>query len=133
MSSGAYLALNELGLDGGPSLRLGSVGEKVHDDGTAADGLVDIEQVLAGNPAILLSVLPGLSVLSDTNNDVEAVVTEVKTLTVTLRTVTNEGQSVVLEVLKELLLGPVGTLCGVRVSMRIIGPQRLGIRLELEL
>ena len=127
MSSGAYFALNELGLDGGPSLRLGSVGEKVHDNGTAANGLVDIEQVLAGNPAILLSVLPGLSVLSDTNNDVEAVVTEVKTLAVTLRTVTNEGQSVVLEVLKELLLGPVGTLCGVRVSMCSIGPKGWGL------
>lgn len=119
MSGCAYLALNELGLDSGPSLRLGSVGEKVHDNGTTGDGLVDIEQVLAGNPAILLSVLPGLSVLSDTNNDVEAVVTEVKTLTVTLRTVTDEGQGVVLEVLKELLLGPVGTLCCVRVSMCI--------------
>ena len=127
MSSGAYLALNELGLDGGPSLRLGSVGEKVHDNGTAANGLVDIEQVLAGNPAILLSVLPGLSVLSDTNNDVESVVTEVKTLTVTLRTVTNEGQSIVLEVLKELLLGPVGTLCSVRVSMCSIGPKGWGL------
>lgn len=116
MGSGAYLALNELGLDGGPGLRLGSIGEKVHDDGTTGDGLVDIEQVLAGNPAILLGVLPGLSVLSDTNDDVEAVVTEVKTLAVTLRTVANEGQSVVLEVLKELLLGPVGTLCEIRVS-----------------
>jgi hypothetical protein len=107
------LALNELGLNGGPSLGLGGVGEKVHDNGTTGDSLVDIEQVLAGNPAILLGVLPGLSVLSDTDNDVKAVVTEVKTLTVTLRTVTNEGQSVVLEVLKELLLGPVGTLIDV--------------------
>ena len=107
----SYLALDELGLDGGPGLRLGSIGEEVHDDGTTGDGLVDIEQVLAGNPAILLSVLPGLAVLSDTNNDVEAVVTEVKTLAVTLRAVADEGQGVVLKVLKELLLGPVGTLC----------------------
>lgn len=94
----SYLALDELGLDGGPSLGLGSIGEEVHDNGTSADGLIDLEEVLASNPAILLSILPGLAVLSDTNNDVEAVVTEVKTLTVTLRAVANEGQGVVLEV-----------------------------------
>ena len=99
MGNSAYLALNELGLDGRPSLRLGSIGEKAHDDGTTRDGLVNVEQVLAGNPAILLSILPGLSVLSDTNDDVEAVVTEVKTLTVTLGSVADEGESVVLEVL----------------------------------
>lgn len=123
MESSAYLALNELRLDGGPSLRLGSIGEKVHDDGTTRDGLVNVEQVLASNPAILLSILPGLSVLSDTNDDVEAVVTEVKTLTVALRAVANEGQSVVLEVLKKLLLGPIGTLCRILVSMgRSIDP-----------
>lgn len=117
MESSAYLALNELGLDGGPSFRLGSIGEKVHDDGTTRDGLVNVEQVLASNPAILLSILPGLSVLSDTNDDVEAVVTEVKTLAVALRAVANEGQGVVLEVLKKLLLGPIGTLCRIPVSM----------------
>lgn len=117
MGNSAYLALNELGLDGGPGLRLGSIGEKVHDDGTTRDGLVNVEQVLASNPAILLSILPGLSVLSDTNDDVEAVVTEVKTLAVALRAIANEGQSVVLEVLKKLLLGPIGTLCRVLVSI----------------
>lgn len=95
----AYLALNELGLNGGPSLRLGSVTEQVHDDGTTGNGLVDIEQVLAGNPAILLSILPGLAALSDTDNDIQAVVAEVETLTVTLRAVADESQSVVLEVL----------------------------------
>lgn len=95
----SYLALDELGLDSGPGLGLSGVGEEVHDNGTTGDGLIDIEQVLAGNPTVLLSILPGLSVLSDTNNDVEAVVTEVKTLAVALRAVANEGQSVVLEVL----------------------------------
>lgn len=31
----AYLALDELGLDSRPSLRLSGVGEKVHNNGTA--------------------------------------------------------------------------------------------------
>lgn len=128
----AYLALDELGLDGGPSLGLGGVTEQVHDNGTFADGLVDVEEVLAGDPAVLLGVLPGLAVLSDTNDDIEAVVAEVETLAVALRAVADEGQSIVLEVLlqgqlsvteawkgqcrfpavthQELLLGPVGAL-----------------------
>lgn len=102
-----YLALDELGLDGGPGLALSGVGEQVHDDGTAGDGLIDIEQVLAGNPAILLGVLPGLAVLADTNDDVEAVVTEVKTLAVALGAVADKGEGVVLEVLLEGLLAPI--------------------------
>lgn len=96
---GTYLALNELGLDGGPCLGLSGIGEEVHDDGATGDGLIDVEEVLAGNPAILLGVLPGLAVLSDTDDDVQAVVAEVQALTVTLRTIADEGQGVVLEVL----------------------------------
>lgn len=130
LGESTYLALDELRLDGGPGLRLGGVGEQVHDDGAAGDGLIDIEEVLAGDPAILLSILPRLAVLSDTDDDVQAVVAKVETLTVALRTVANEGKSVVLEVVllpvlarlpsglvlgmllthQELLLGPVGTL-----------------------
>jgi hypothetical protein len=94
-----HLALSQLGLDGGPGLALGRIGEKVHDDGTTVDGLIDLEEVLAGNPAILLGVLPGLAVLADTNDDIEAVVTEVETLTVTLRAVADQSKGVVLEVL----------------------------------
>ena len=100
----AYLALDELGLDGGPSLRLSGVTEEVHDNGTLGDGLVDLEQVLARNPAILDGVVPGLAALSDTNDDVEAVVTEVKTLAVTLGAIADKGQSVVLEVVLETRL-----------------------------
>lgn len=93
-----HLALGDLGLDVGPGLGLSGIGKEVHDDGTAGDGLIDIEEVLAGNPAILDGVLPGLAVLADTDDDVEAVVTEVKTLTVTLRAVADESEGVVLEV-----------------------------------
>ena len=53
-----YLALSQLGLDGGPGLRLGGVTEEVHDDGTAGGGIVNVKQVLAGDPAILDGVLP---------------------------------------------------------------------------
>ena len=83
----------------GPGLGLGGVGEQVHDDGALGDGLVDLEEVLAGNPAILDGVVPGLAVLADTDDDVQAVVTEVEALAVTLRAVADEGEGVVLEVL----------------------------------
>ena len=94
----SYLAL-ELGLDGRPCLGLGGVGEEVHDNGGLANGLVNVEQVLAGDPAILHGVLPRGTVLSYTDDDVQAVVTEVETLAVTLRAVADEGEGIVLEVL----------------------------------
>lgn len=93
-----HLLLGEEGLDSGPSLGLGSVGEQIHDDGTLANGLVNVEKVLSGNPAILFSLLPRSTVLPHTDNDVETVVTEIETLAVTLRAITDEGEGVVLEV-----------------------------------
>lgn len=81
-----YLSLGDLRLDVRPGLGLGSIGEEVHDDGTTGDGLIDLEEVLALNPSILLSLLPGLSTLADTDNDVEALISGVETLTVSLRT-----------------------------------------------
>ena len=73
----------ELGLDGGPGLRLGGVREEVHDDGSAGDGIIHLEEVGAGDPAILNGLPPRLAVLADTDDDVEAVVAEVETLAVT--------------------------------------------------
>lgn len=93
-----YLSLGELGLDGGPGLRLSGVAEQVHDDGTLGDGLIDFEQVLAGDPAILLGVLPRSTVLSHANNHIQTVVAQVQALAVALRAVADEGQSVILEV-----------------------------------
>jgi hypothetical protein len=87
-----------LGLDSGPSLALGSIAEEVHDDGALADGLVHLEKVLARNPAILLRILPRLAVLSYTNDDVQAIVAKIQTLTVALGTITDQSESVVLEV-----------------------------------
>lgn len=43
-------------------------------------------------------LLPGGTILADTNDDIEAVVTEVKALAVTLRAVADKGECVVLEV-----------------------------------
>lgn len=106
-----YLALGDLGADMGPGLRLGGVGEQIHDDGALRDGLVDVEQILAGDPAVLDSLLPRSAILSHTDDDVQAVVAEVETLAVTLGAVADEGEGVVLEVVEELLLGPVGALC----------------------
>lgn len=92
------LSLGDLRLQVGPGLGLGSIGQQVHDDGALGDGLVDLEQVLSGDPSILNGVLPGLAVLSHTDDDVQAVVTEVKALAVTLGAIADQGKSVVLEV-----------------------------------
>lgn len=54
----ANLSLGDLGLDRRPGLALGSITEQVHDDGTPGDGLIDIEEVLSWNPAVLLGILP---------------------------------------------------------------------------
>ncbi len=81
-----YLSLGDLRLDVRPGLGLGSIGEKVHDDGTTGDGLINLEEVLALNPSIRLGLLPGLSTLADTDNDVEALISGIETLTVSLRT-----------------------------------------------
>ena len=100
----AYLALGKLGLDSWPGLRLGSIGEEVHDNGGLANGFIYIEQVLAGHPAILLGLLPRSAVLPYTDNDVKAVVAEVETLAVALGAVADEGEGVVLEVVLAQLL-----------------------------
>ncbi len=94
-----YLALGQLGLDSRPSLALGSITEEVHNNGTLADGLVDLEEVLARDPAVLYRILPGLAVLSDTDDDVQPVIAEVQTLAVTLGTVADQSECVVLEVI----------------------------------
>jgi hypothetical protein len=54
----SYLSFGELGLDSRPGLRLSGIREQVHDDGALGDGLVDVEQVGAGDPAVLLGLLP---------------------------------------------------------------------------
>lgn len=57
-ASRSYLSFGDLGLDSRPGLGLSSITEQVHDDGTLGDGLIDIEEVLSWDPAILLGVLP---------------------------------------------------------------------------
>lgn len=105
-----------------PGLGLGGIGKQVHDDGSSVDGLLDGEKSLSGNPSVLNSLLPAgrkkkgavgfreskvseqeklhlrLSILSDSDNHVDTVVSGVKTLSVTLGSVTDEGKGVVLEV-----------------------------------
>lgn len=87
-----------------PSLALCGVTEQVHDDGALIDGLVDVEEVLAGDPAVLLGLLPAGTALPHADDDIEAVVAEVETLSVSLRTVADEGEGVVLEVFLVSLL-----------------------------
>ena len=82
-----------------PCLALRSVTEQVHDDGTLGDGLVDVEKVLACNPSILLRLFPACAILANTDDHVQTVVTEVQTLAVALRAVSDEGEGVVLEVI----------------------------------
>jgi hypothetical protein len=125
-----------------PRLTLSSVGEQVHDDGTPGNGFVHLEEVGARYPAILNGLLPRLTIFPHTDDDVEAVVAEVQALAVTLRSVSDEGKSVVLEVVlryeiskqwftvpflsrpakvthEELLSWPVITLCKGRQQLKI--------------
>ena len=111
-----HLALGELGLDSGPGLGLGGVAEQVHDDGAARDGLVDLEEVLAGDPAVLLGILPGLAVLPHADDDVQAVVAQVQALAVALGAVADEGEGVVLEV----LLGWSSTLLSPGAALKLL-------------
>jgi hypothetical protein len=104
------LALGDERSNGGPGLGLGSVGEEVHDDGTSVDGLLDGEESFAGNPTILNGLPPGLAILADTDDDIETIVAGVQTLAVALRTVANEGEGIVLEVVLELGKRPVASL-----------------------
>jgi hypothetical protein len=62
------------------------------------------------NPAVLHGLPPALAVLTDTNDDIEAVVTSVQALTVTLRTISDQSKCVVLEVVLEPGKRPVGAL-----------------------
>jgi hypothetical protein len=77
---------------------LSGVREQVHDDRSSVDGLGNVKQGLALDPTVLLGLLPGLSALSDTDDDVETLVSRVEGLSVTLGSVTNHGERVVLEV-----------------------------------
>lgn len=77
---------------------MSSITEKVHDDATLRDSLVNLEEVGSGDPAILDGLLPGCTVLSDTNDDIQAIVTEIETLAMALRSVADQGKSIVLEV-----------------------------------
>ena len=62
------------------------------------------------HPAVLLRLLPALTVLADTDNDVQAVVAGVQTLAVALRAVADESKSVILEVVVKLGEGPIRAL-----------------------
>jgi hypothetical protein len=93
------LALDKLRLDVRPCLTLSSITEQVHDDCTLADGLVDVEEVLAGDPAVLFCLFPACTILAHADNHIKAIVAEVETLTVALGTVADEGKGVVFEVL----------------------------------
>lgn len=81
-----------------PCLTLSSVREQVHNDGTPGNGLVHLEQVCAWYPAVLNGLLPRLTIFPHTNDHIQAIVAEVETLAVTLRSVSDEGKSIVLEV-----------------------------------
>lgn len=94
----AHLALGQLRLDGRPCLGLSSIREQVHDDSTLANGLVHLEQVCSRDPAILHCFLPRRAILSYTDNDIETIVAEIETLTVTLRAITDQSESVILKI-----------------------------------
>jgi hypothetical protein len=119
---GTYLPLGDLGLDCWPGLALSSITEQVHDDGTPGDGLVDVEKVLARDPAVLLGVLPRLTVFPHADDDVETIVTHVQGLGMALRSVPNDGHCVIFEVflrVKCYSLHRPGKLGGSRIYLEL--------------
>jgi len=74
------------------------------------NGLLDGEQGLAGDPAVLHCLPPALTVFADADNDIEAVVAGVQPLTVALGSIANEGEGVIFEIVLELRERPVTPL-----------------------
>ena len=94
----SHLPLGQLRFDPIPRRALRRVGEQVHDDGTLANSLIHVEEVLARDPAILLRLFPACAVLAHTDDHVQAVIAEVQALAMALRAVADESEGVVLEV-----------------------------------
>jgi hypothetical protein len=84
MANWAYLVLGQLRFDGGPSLALSSIRQKVHNDCALRDGIINLEKICAGYPTILFSLFPRSAIFPDTDYDVEAIVPEIEALSVTL-------------------------------------------------
>lgn len=93
----------------GPDSLLVSIRKQVHDDGSLLGSLQDGEQVLSGNPSFFDSLLESLT-LTLTNDNIDTVVTKVESLTTTLRTITKDSNSVILEGLEQLLAGNIRSL-----------------------
>lgn len=85
-----YLALGELRLDLWPCLALSGIAEQVHDYRAFGDCLVNLEQIRAWDPAILLSLFPRATVFPHADDYIEAIVSQVETLAVSLGAVTND-------------------------------------------
>ena len=93
----------------GPDGLLVGIRKQVHDNGSLLGGFQNGKQVLSGNPSFLNSLLISLT-LTLTNDNVDTVVTEVKSLTTTLRSITEDSNGIIFESLKELLTGNVRAL-----------------------
>ena len=75
------------------------VAKQVHDHGALGDSFVNIEKIGSWYPAIIFGFFPGRAVLPHANDDIQAIVTKIEALPVSLRPVTDERECVVLEVL----------------------------------
>lgn len=93
----------------GPDGLLVGIRKQVHDNGGLLSGVQDGEQVLSRNPSFFNSLLESLT-LTLPNDNVNTIVTEVKSLTTTLRTITKDSNGIVLESLKKLFTGNVRSL-----------------------
>src|SRR5262249_43810734 len=78
-------------LEGRPLLLLAGVGEQVLHDGAAPRRLLQREQRLAGNPAVLLGQLPAAALVAQADDYVEAVVLHVERLAAALDAVAEDG------------------------------------------
>lgn len=72
--------------------------------------LNNVVRCLDTHPSVLHSLLPTLTVLANTNDDVKTVVTGIQALTVALRPIPDESKGIIFEVVLELGQWPVASL-----------------------
>jgi hypothetical protein len=58
-------------------------------------------------PTIRHRLLPTLTILTDTDNDVKTIITSIQTLAMSLRAVPDKGQGIVLEIVLQLSQWPI--------------------------
>ena len=94
-----HFSFGELRFYRRPGFALRSITQEIHYDRALRDRLIDLKQIRPRNPSIILSFPPWCTVLTNTYNDVEAIIAQVKALTMSLRAVPNESKRIIFKII----------------------------------